>query len=662
MAVSKMTKIMIVSHRSEATELLEALQKEGICQILNAEQAMVTKDWPELVTEVARPKDIEERLSRLGKSIAFLKNYSKAAGGLAAMLAPRIVVGEDFYDKVISESGISEIIERCEQTESRIEKLKGEIENIHGILKQLAPWEGLETPVEELGQLKKATCLAGLLPSQNFEKVAEEADKFGAAVQKVGTTNNSYACLVVCLNEMVNDIQKLLRSAEFEHVSFQPMKGTVKELIEQHNEKLNQAQLELAELGEKASALSANLLKLEILYDHYNNLLNREYAKDTAPATESTVVLEGWVREKDYKRLEKLVSRFRASSLTRIAPTEGEEIPVEIENANLIRPFEAVTRLYGMPQYFNIDPTVFLAPFFTVFFALCLADTGYGLLMVAIAAWLVVKMQGDKKLLLMLGICGVSTAIFGAMTGGWFGDIIQQFIPALEPMRQKLMLFDPLANPIPFLALALGLGYFQINVGIMIALGHDLKRGNFVAAIFDRITWLVMLNSLLIFGFGKFGLISGHVGSVFGKIAIVPAVMIFLFSHREGGWGTRFGMGFYNVFSTIFFLGDVLSYLRLMALGMVGAGLAMAINVFAKIVMGWPYGTGIIAMILILVIGHLFNLAMSALGAFVHTLRLQYVEFFPKFLIGGGRNFEPLAKQYKHIYLISDKNNAVLEK
>jgi V/A-type H+-transporting ATPase subunit I len=657
-----MTKIMIVSHRSEATELLEALQKEGICQILNAEQAMVTKDWPELVTEAAKPKEIEERLGRLAKSIAFLKGYSKKEGGLAAALAPRAVVGEDSYNKVVSESGIFEIIERCEQTENKIEKLKGEIENIYGILKQLWPWEGLETPVEELGQLKKATCLAGLLPSQNFEKVVEEAGKFGAAVEKIGATNNSYACLVVCLNEAVNEIQKLLRSAELEHVSFSLMKGSVRQLIQEHNEKLNQTQRKLTELDKKAAVLSADLLKLEILYDHHNNLLNREYAKDTAPATERTVVLEGWVREKDYKRLEKLVLWFHASSLARIAPVEGEEIPVDIENPNIIKPFEVVTRLYGMPQYFNIDPTAFLAPFFTVFFALCLADTGYGLLMVVIAAWLTVKMQGDKKLLIMLGICGVSTAIFGALTGGWFGDIIQQFIPALEPMRHKLMLFDPLANPIPFLALALGLGYFQINVGIAIALGHDLKHGDFVSAIFNRLTWLVMLNSILIFGFGKFGLISGHIGSIFGKIAIVPAVMILLFSHREGGWGARLGMGFYNVFSTIFFLGDVLSYLRLMALGMVGGGLAMAINVLAKIAMGLPYGIGIIAMVLILVGGHLFNLAMSALGAFVHTLRLQYVEFFPKFLIGGGRNFEPLAKQYKHIYLISGESNAVSEK
>jgi V/A-type H+-transporting ATPase subunit I len=211
--------------------------------------------------------------------------------------------------------------------------------------------------------------------------------------------------------------------------------------------------------------------------------------------------------------------------------------------------------------------------------------------------------------------------------------------------------FDPLEKPMMFFGLSLALGYVQILAGLVIAFFHNLKRNDYAAAVFDQLTWLVMLNSAVIFGAGKMGAVQGEVGGIFGKVALVPAIMILLFSERQGSWAGRLGMGAYNLFSAIFYMGDVLSYLRLMALGMVTAGLAMAINVIAGITFKIPYGIGIVLAIIVLVGGHGFNLAISGLSAFVHTLRLQYVEFFPKFLVGGGKLFSPLSKEYKHIYV-----------
>jgi len=652
MAIAQMVKVIIVSHRTQVSELLEALQHEGICHILNAKEAMVSKDLPELVTVAEKPRDIQQILDSLGKSIAFLKSCTESSKGLGSVLAPRAVVDERSYNEVVSSKEIPEIVEQCRECEAKIEKFKTERESLLGTLEQLRPWAPLETPVEEIGRFQKTTALAGLIPAEHFDELKQQLGERGAAIEVVSTSGEKQACVVVCLNHSLSSLQKLLRSADFEIVNFAGMTGTIAELIKQKIARLDELENHIQAEHERAVSLSKNLLKLEILHDHYENLLNREQTRGAAPATEQAVILEGWVKKADYGRLEKIVSDFEVSSLGRIEPSEGEEIPVEIENRGAIKPFEVITRLYGMPQYFEVDPTIFLAPFFALFFGLCLTDAGYGLVILALSIYFIRKIQGDKKLMWMLGICSAVTVFAGAMTGGWFGDAVQQLnIGWLNAAREKMMWFDPLEKPMNFFYLSLALGYFQILTGLFIAFAHNLKLRQYTAAIFDQLTWLVMLNSIVIFGAGKAGVFAAGLGSFCGKLAIVPAAMILLGSHREGGWGARLGMGFYNLFSAIFYLGDVLSYLRLMALGMVTAGLAMAINVIAKITFELPYGVGIVVTIIVLVGGHAFNIAINALGAFVHTLRLQYVEFFPKFLVGGGREFLPLSKQYKHVFI-----------
>ena len=649
MAIAQMAKVIIVSHCTQASELLETLQREGICHILNADEATVSRDFPELGASAERPKDIEGLLNRLERSIIFLNNFTKAQKGLTSILSPRTVVDEQSYNKVVSDRQILATVDRCEQLEISIEKTKGEIENLRGTLEMLSPWSSLETPVEEIGRLRQTSCWAGLIPLQQFDQAEEKLTELGAAIQQIGATTNRYACLIASLKETADEVQKLLRSAEFEPVNFEPMTGTVAELIREHSEKLDQAQSRLQARTDDAAALSENLLKLRILYDHYANLLNREQAKDTAPATERTVILEGWVKKTDFHRLEKIVSGFEASSLTQIEPAEDERIPVEIENKNVIRPFEVITRLYGMPQHFEVDPTVFLAPFFALFFALCLTDAGYGLVIVALMIFFIKKLQGDKKLMWMLGICAAITIVAGALTGGWFGDAIQKFVPGMEGKPLALW-FDPLKEPMIFFKMSLALGYFQIMAGLAIAFFHSLKQKDYVAAICDKLTWLVMINAIVLFLAGKFEIVSAGLARAAGFTAIVPAVTILFFSQREGKWIGRIGMGMYNLFSAIFYMGDVLSYLRLMALGMVTAGLAMAINVIVEICSKIPLA-GVLIAVIVFVGAHTFNLAINTLGAFVHTLRLQYVEFFPKFIVGGGKSFEPLSKEYKHIYI-----------
>ncbi len=651
MAIAQMTKVIIVSHRTEASELLEALQREGICHVLNADEAIVSRDFHDLGPSAEQPKDIEGLLNRLKKSIAFLKNYAGAQKGLAGLLSPRTVIDEQSYKTMVSDQEIVKIIDRCEQIETSMERAKDEIECVHATLEMLGPWSSLETPVEEIGRSRRTACWGGLMPSEQSEQTQEQLGILGAAIQQIGTAASRSACLIACLNEDAEEVQEFLRSVEFEPVSFEPMTGTVAGLIREHSQKLNQAERQLQNSTHDAAALSQNLLKLEVLHDHCQNLLSREQTKDAAPATEHTVLLEGWVKKRDFSRLQKLVSHFEASSLTEIDPAENEQAPVEIENKRIFRPFEAITRLYGMPVPLGVDPTACLAPFFAVFFALCLADVGYGLVIAALMVWLLIRWQGDKKLLWLFLTCAGLTIPLGVITGGWFGDAVPTFIPVLNPLREKLMLFDPLEQPMVLLVLSVILGYVQIMTGLLIAFAHNIKQKDYIAALCDQLSWLVMLNSIVIFGLSKSGMLPAQLDKPFGALALIPAGMIFLFSHRQGRWAGRLGMGAYNLFSAVFYLGDVLSYLRLMALCMVGGGIAMSTNIIAKTSMDIPYGLGILTMVFVFVFGHALNLVLSALSAFVHTLRLQYVEFFTKFFVGGGRAFQPLCREYKHIYI-----------
>ena len=201
MAIAKMTKVIIASYRDEAGTLLEKLQKEGIIEILSAEQAMVSKEWPELQTEIKKPRDIEDLVVRLSKSIDFLKaNTTKKDS--TNLFIPRIEINKSTYADIVSGKEAMDLLDRTEKTSTAIEDLNTEYENKQGFYETLHPWRELKTPVEELRTLESATALAGLLPHQHFDEIAERLAELGGVIEQVGSTGNMHACVVVCLNEI----------------------------------------------------------------------------------------------------------------------------------------------------------------------------------------------------------------------------------------------------------------------------------------------------------------------------------------------------------------------------------------------------------------------------------------------------------------------------
>ena len=227
MAIAQMDKVMIVTHRSEAEALLDALQREGIMQVLNAERAMVSKEWPELHVEVKRPRDIEEMVDRLEKAIEFLQDYAEK--GQTSIFSPRVVIDKGKYSEVVSGRQALEVLEKTEEVIAEIDKLNSGRESTSDMLLKLAPWEGLKTRVEEAGELKNTTCIMGLLPEQHFDETLEKLEEVEAAIEVVGGSKNTRACVIVCLNEVAGDVQKVLRSADFEMATFEGLEGSVAE-------------------------------------------------------------------------------------------------------------------------------------------------------------------------------------------------------------------------------------------------------------------------------------------------------------------------------------------------------------------------------------------------------------------------------------------------
>jgi vacuolar-type H+-ATPase subunit I/STV1 len=230
MAIAQMKKIMIASHRSEAADLLEALQGAGIVEILDAERAMVSKEWPELQVEVKRPRELEELVISLENSILFLKEHATEKPTTSA-LKPLVVVEESKYQEAISSDKALELLNKATELAEKIETLKTSEENISGHLEMLLPWKGLSTPVEEISQLETASCLAGLIPVQNFEETQERLSDLGAFIETIGERGGLRACIAVCMKENVTETQKALRSGDFEAVSFEGLRGTTDGLI-----------------------------------------------------------------------------------------------------------------------------------------------------------------------------------------------------------------------------------------------------------------------------------------------------------------------------------------------------------------------------------------------------------------------------------------------
>jgi V/A-type H+-transporting ATPase subunit I len=382
-------------------------------------------------------------------------------------------------------------------------------------------------------------------------------------------------------------------------------------------------------------------------YDYLREILDQETIKTSFTNTEYTFMIDGWIKKDDVPKLNEIISKKYNELFVEVSdPTDEDEPPVDIQNGFITQPYKMVTQLYSLPKYREIDPTRLFAPFLTLGFAIALTDAGYGIF-VAILSLIIAKRSsgGMKNLFKILFVAGLTTVVVGALTGGWFGIPLER----LPQFLQNIVVLDPNKSQMLFLGLIVALGYIQILLGFIVKMYIFLKEKEWVGAFLDQFAWILIMVLGPVLIILKRGDASAFIGNVLLGIILLSALMILIFSGREiKNPAGRLGTGFFELYSRVSgTFGDSLSYMRLFALGLATGIIAKAINDIAGMLWGSPGGN--IGAIAVLLFGHPFNIVINSLGGFIHSTRLQFVEFFTKFYEGGGEEFKPFKKEKVYI-------------
>lgn len=651
MSVVPMQKVRVAVHQSDVDAFLIIIQRSGAMEFREAHIADTTS--------VQTPFPHAELFARVHHAVVFLKSY-----------APKISLWRTLRDGAQSAF-----------TETELRKMMNDTDAVSSVVDDL---EVLQVEFAEVNELVRDLQEQHSLLLEWKNLPIRLADLTTASTRtKLVKTNSAAANLAVTLNAHLKEqgVSAEVTEVDATHVALTTHSSVDESEVLKCVELADgyvvtgiagteTPEVEFAAVSEKLAAAKG---QLGLAHDqaehfaitHYKNLQianemltwerDRYQSVESGVATQHTVLFDGWLNQLKREKIEQEIqSQKIAALITEVELTEGEEPPVDIVNSSFVQPFEAVTRLYGMPGYRDLDPTVFLAGFFFLFFGLSLTDVGYGLfLMIASVAILTLfKVSGAirmfAKLLLFVGF---ATVLVGLLFGGYLG-----FDPALlPPALQALQLFDPIGNPLPVFYLALGLGVVQVMAGLVLKIYSQHKQGRLMTGVLDQGPWLFMFCIGILYLAVATGYSTLLTPEQIVNLAYVGIVVIVLTSGRHGD--TIFGKvqsAAGSLYSSIGYFSDILSYSRLLALGLATTALAFAVNLIAEIVSGSIPYLGPILGFVVLVIGHLFTLAVNTLGAFIHSARLQFVEFFGKFIDGTGKEFSPLSRKEKFVTILDE--------
>lgn len=656
MSIVKMKKLRLIALRSSRDELMRALMRFGQVELREATLAEPEQESL-LKAENCDLVSLRTEQAAIQKAIELLDAYAPAKSGLFTVRPE--VAGDTVLDAEALKSDLL-LAERIVGLDERIRQCDSELSGVRGTIESLRPWEALDYPLESDGTKTVAAIFGTLRAESDPSELQAAAQTVSEDVQlfRVSSDSDQHRFFVLCMKSEREDMIRALHEAGFEPVSFPGLKGTAKENVDAR-------QKELRTLNARRDALVAEIEdcaklrdELKLGSDRMELSVRHAEAVSLLRGTGSVVLLEGWIPAEEEPKLAELLDGFDCAWETE-EPTEEEypETPVKLKNNVFTRALNMVTGMYSLPAYGSTDPNPLMAPFFILFYGMMMADMGYGLLMILGAVFVLKKMRPRESMRNfgdLLLYCGISTFLFGAATGGFFGDFIPQVAKIINPdtkLTALPALFTPLTDTMPILIAALALGLIQTITGMAVSVRNKFRAGDWANAVFDEITWWVILLGL--------GLMALKLGNVAGY----PVVLLLGCAMLVGGQfylKKSFGGGLVGVLVSVYngstgFFSDILSYSRLMALMLSGSIIATVFNTLGTIPGSSVVGK-LISFVIISVFGNALNFALNILGCYVHDLRLQCLEFFGRFYSDGGRPFSPINLETKYVDIIKEEN------
>ena len=639
MAIVKMKRLRVVAMAARREELLRKLQRLGCVEIREPESA--GEDWAGLLErERSRLAETRAALADVNTALSAVKKYADVREGMfpqrQAVTQTEFLSGTAADRARAASARVSELV----QTASQLQAEEGRL-----LAKQasLVPWKGLDMPLELTGTVHTAF-LPGVCPAAaDLGALRQALGETACELLEISADKQQRYCLLVCHRAEEAQALDILRTRGFSAVSFQGLTGTPAENLRRLEGELQENRGRQAETADALRKSGADWDTLRLYADRLRSDTALEEGNENLLTDGTILFFEGWAPADRLQGVGALLDHLGCAwEAEDPKADEYPDVPVRLRNNWFSRPLNMVTDMYALPVYGSLDPNPLMAPFFILFYGIMMADMGYGLLMLAMGLFLwKKKVRGTMDYMGgLLVLCGISTFVVGALTGGFFGDFLSQLAKLIDPKSTFALpyLFTPLTDTMAILIGSLVLGFVQILTGMVISFVKKARDGHIMDGIWDEGTWWVIFlgGGLAVLGIGN---VAGY-----PAVLILGILMLIIGSSRNAkGFGkvtSVFGAVYNGVTG---YFSDIMSYSRLMALMLSGSIIASVFNQLGAV-------TGnVIAFVIISALGNALNFALNLLGCYVHDLRLQCLEFFNRFYESGGKPFRPLAYQTNYV-------------